>query len=49
MRKIFFWATVISGVAAAVLMLRRGESLTTVAQKTTQNPVGTLVNELQSA
>ncbi len=49
MRKIFFWATVISGVTAAVLMLRRGASLTSVAQQATQNPIGSLVNELQSA
>jgi hypothetical protein len=49
MRKLLFYATVVSGVVAAVLMLRRGESLPTIAREATQNPVGALASELQSA
>ncbi len=49
MRRIIVWATIASGVVAAYLMLRRGESLTTVADKAVSNPVGSLVNELKTA
>ncbi len=48
MRKLFFWGTIISGVAAAYLMYRRGESISTIAQKTVTNPIGTLATELRS-
>ena len=47
-RRLFFWATVASGVAAAFLMIRRGESLGTIARKTITNPIGTLVTELKT-
>ena len=49
MRKIFFWTTVLSGVATAILMLRRGAPLSSIAQQSTQNPVGSLVSELKQA
>ena len=47
MRKFILWTTVISGAIAAYLMLKRGESLGTIASQTTQHPVGTLVAELK--
>ena len=49
MRKLIVWGTVLSGVAAAVLMYRRGAALTTIASKATLNPVGSLINELRPA
>ena len=49
MRRIIFWATIASGVAAAIIMYRRGESLPTIAKATVTNPIGSLVNELKSA
>ena len=49
MRRLIFWATVASGVAAAYMMLRRGESIGQVAQKAIGNPVGSLVNEVKHA
>ena len=49
MKRILFWATIASGVAAAYLMIRRGESLGTIARKTLTNPIGTLVTELKTA
>jgi hypothetical protein len=49
MRRFIFWATIASGVAAAIIMYRRGESLPTIARKTVTNPVGSLVNEFKSA
>jgi hypothetical protein len=48
-RKLFFWGTVIAGVAAAYLMYRRGEQLGTIAVKTVTNPIGTFVSELETA
>ncbi len=48
MRKMIFWATVTSGVVAAYLMFKRGESIGTIAQKAVGNPVGSLVNELRT-
>lgn len=47
MRKLFFWATIVSGAAAAILMLRRGESLGTVAKESIRHPFGSLVTELK--
>ena len=47
MRKLFFWATIISGGVAAYLMLKRGESLGTVGRQATVHPFGSLVNELK--
>lgn len=47
MRRFIFWATIASGVVAAYMMLRRGEPIGQVAQKTIGNPVGSLVNEVK--
>ena len=47
MKNFIFWATVASGVVAAYLMYRRGESLGTIAQRSIGNPIGSLVNEAQ--
>lgn len=47
MRKFIFWATVASGVAAAYLMLRRGESFSTAVSQTLAHPVGTLATEIR--
>ena len=48
MRRVLFWATVASGAVAAYLMMRRGESIGTIAQRAIGNPVGSLVSELRS-
>ena len=47
MRKLIFWTTIASGAVAAYLMLKRGESLGTVAVQATTNPVGTLLHEVR--
>ena len=47
--KVLFYATVVSGVVAAYLMYRRGESLVSIARKTVTNPVGSLVSEVKNA
>ena len=39
----------LSGLAAAYMMFRRGESLGTIAERTMSNPVGALASELKSA
>jgi hypothetical protein len=46
LRKLFVLATIISGVAAAYLMYRRGEPLGTIAARTITNPVGSLISEV---
>ena len=48
LRKLFVLATIISGVAAAYLMYRRGESLGAIAARTITNPVGSLISEVSS-
>jgi hypothetical protein len=48
MRKLIVWGMVLSGVAAAYLMYKRGESFGTIARKTTLHPVKSLVTELRS-
>ena len=47
--KLFFYATVISGVVAAYLMYRRGESLGSIARQTISNPMGSLASEVKNA
>jgi hypothetical protein len=47
--KIIIYATVISGVIAAYLMYKRGESLVGIARQTVTNPVGSLVSEVKNA
>jgi hypothetical protein len=46
LRRLFVLATVISGIAAAYLMYRRGASLGAIAKKTLINPVGALASEV---
>jgi putative effector of murein hydrolase len=46
LRKLFVYASVISGIVAAYLMYRRGESLGTIATKAITNPVGSLISEV---
>ncbi len=46
MRKLIFWTSVISGVAAAYLLYKKGVPAGTIASKIITNPVGTLINEL---
>lgn len=48
MKRLFFWATVASGAAAAYMMHRRGESFGTIAKQAMLNPMGTLAKELKS-
>ena len=48
-RKVIFYATIVSGFVAAYLMYRRGESLGTIAKQAVTNPVGTLVSEVKNA
>ncbi len=45
LNKVILYATVISGLIAAYLMYRRGESVLSIARKTVTNPVGSLVSE----
>jgi hypothetical protein len=47
--KLILSATVISGIVAAYLMYRRGESLGTIARRTIPNPVGSLVSEVKNS
>ena len=48
-KRLFFWATIIAGAAAAYLMYRRGEPVGTIAVRTVTNPVGSLVSEPEAA
>jgi hypothetical protein len=47
-RKLIFFATIASGVIAAYLMYRRGESLRSIAKQAITNPVGSLVTEVKN-
>jgi uncharacterized protein (DUF697 family) len=47
-RKLIFFATVASGVIAAYLMYRRGESLGSIARQAIANPIGSLVTEVKN-
>jgi hypothetical protein len=49
MKRVIFWATVISGAAAAYLMYRRGEPLGKIAKETILNPTGALLGEIKQA
>jgi hypothetical protein len=49
MRKLIFYATIVSGCVAAYLMYRRGESFGTIAKQAIANPIGTLVSEVKNA
>jgi hypothetical protein len=49
MRRLIIWGSVVSGVVAAYLMYKRGESVGAIARKATLHPVGSLVSELRGA
>lgn len=49
MKRLFFWVTLASGVTAAVLMARRGESFGGIVKKTLSNPFGSLGSEVKTA
>jgi hypothetical protein len=46
--KVILCATVISGLVAAYLMHRRGESVAAIARDTLANPIGSLVSEVKN-
>ena len=48
MRKLFLYATLISGALAAYLLFKRGVPLNKIAEDVLQNPIGTLVHELET-
>ena len=48
LRKLVVVMTAASGVVAAYLMYKRGESLPTIALRAVTNPVGSLVAEIGS-
>jgi hypothetical protein len=49
LRKLIVAGMVISGVVAAILMYRRGESFFGIARKAITNPVGSLISEVETA
>jgi hypothetical protein len=49
LQRIILLATVVSGLVAAYLMYRRGESLGSIAKQTITNPVGSLVTEVKNS
>lgn len=49
MKRIFFWATVLSGAAAAYLMYRRGEQPLQIARKAIGSPYQSLASEIKQA
>lgn len=49
MRKVIILGMVVSGIVAAYLMYRRGESIPSIAKQTVTNPVGSLVTEVKNA
>ncbi|MBB5060983.1 hypothetical protein HDF16_005719 [Granulicella aggregans] len=46
MRRLIFWTTVVSGIAAAYLLYKKGVPPGTIASEVIANPVGTLIHEL---
>ena len=48
MRKLIFWATIVSGGVAAYLMLKKGEPIGQVAKEVLQHPIGSLVDQVRS-
>jgi hypothetical protein len=46
--KAIMYATIVSGVVAAYLMYRRGESTISIARKSVTDPVGSLVSEIKN-
>ena len=48
MSKLILFATVASGLIAAYLMYRRGESFGTIAKQAVTNPIGSLMTEVKN-
>jgi hypothetical protein len=48
MSKLIFYGMVATGLVAAYLMHKRGESLVTIAKNVVTNPVGSLVEEVKN-
>jgi len=48
MSRVILFATIASGVIAAYLMYRRGESIGTIAKQAITNPIGSLVTEVKA-
>jgi hypothetical protein len=48
MSRLILFATIASGVIAAYLMYRRGESIGTIAKQAVTNPVGSLMTEVKN-
>jgi hypothetical protein len=46
---VILFATFASGIVAAYLMYKRGESLPTIARRAITNPVGSLLTEVKDA
>jgi hypothetical protein len=46
--RLILFATVASGIIAAYLMYRRGESLGSIAKQAITNPIGSLVSEVKN-
>ncbi len=49
MKRLIFWVSVASGIGAAYLMYKRGESFGNIAKQAVSNPVGSLAHELKEA
>jgi hypothetical protein len=47
--RVILFATAVSGLVAAYLMYRRGESEMSIARQIVTNPVGSLVSEVRNA
>jgi hypothetical protein len=47
--KVLFYGSIISGLVAAYLMYRRGESLPTIARRSITNPIGSMISEVKDA
>jgi hypothetical protein len=48
MSRLILFATIASGVIAAYLMYRRGESIGTIAKQAVTNPIGSLMTEVKN-
>jgi hypothetical protein len=48
MSKLILFATIASGIIAAYMMYRRGESIGTIAKQAVTNPVGSLMTEVKN-
>ena len=48
MNRLVLFATIASGIIAAYLMYKRGESIGTIAKNAITNPIGSLVTEVKN-